>query len=240
MRQRRSRQRPEPPDRGALEERLGHRFQSPHLLDEALTHGSVLGSPGAGGRTYERLEFLGDRVLGLIVAHLLLERFPEDAEGALTHRLVALVRRESLAAVAKGLDLGRWLRTSASEAGTVQPAILADCCEAVIGAIYLDGGFAAAQAFVARHWGPLIETVRVPPRDAKMALQEWAHARALAPPLYRVVGTAGPAHATTFTVEVTLAGRPAQTASAGTKRSAERAAAALMLQRIDADDRARG
>jgi ribonuclease-3 len=238
VRQRRARQRAAPPDRGALEERLGHRFEAPHLLDEALTHGSALGGPGI-GRTYERLEFLGDRVLGLVVAHLLVQRFPDDAEGALTHRLVALVRRESLTAVATGLDLGRWLRTSASEAGTVRPAILADCCEAVIGAIYLDGGFSAAQAFVARYWAPLIEMVQVPPRDAKMALQEWAHARALTPPAYRVVATLGPAHATTFTVEVTLAGQDPQTAAAATKRAAERAAAALMLERIQADDQAR-
>ena len=240
MRPRRARQRAAPPDLGDLEDRLGHRFAEPHLLEEALTHGSVLGGPGAGHRTYERLEFLGDRVLGLVVAHLLLARFPTDAEGALTHRLVALVRRESLTAVATGLDLGRWLRTSASEAGTVRPAILADCCEAVIGAIYLDGGFAAAQTFVTRHWAPLVEKVQVPPRDAKMALQEWAHARGVAAPVYRVVSALGPAHATTFTVEVTLAGRPPQTAAGATKRSAERAAAALMLERIDADDHARG
>ncbi len=238
MRQRHARQLGSTPDRRALEERLGHRFRDPRLLEEALTHGSVLGRRGRGDRTYERLEFLGDRVLGLVVAHLLMERFPDDAEGALTHRLVALVRRESLASVACGLGLADWLRTSASEAGTRRPAILADCCEAVIGAVYLDGGFAAAQAFVARLWAPLVEKVQVPPRDAKMALQEWAHARALQPPAYRVVATLGPAHATTFTVEVTLAGRPPQTAAAATKRSAERAAAALMLERIEADDRA--
>jgi ribonuclease-3 len=237
---RRARPRPPPLDQGALETLLGHRFHEPALLAEALTHGSVLGSGDRRARTYERLEFLGDRVLGLIVAHLLLDRYPDDAEGALTQRLGALVRRESLAAVAAGLGLDRWLHTAPSEAGRPGPAMLADCCEAVIGAIYLDGGFAAAQAFVTRYWSPLVEAVQVPPRDAKMALQEWAHARSLQPPAYRVVATAGPAHATTFTVEVALPGRMPETASAGTKRSAERAAAALMLERIAADDRARG
>ena len=240
MAARRAGSRPPPPDRGALESVLGHRFRRPELLAEALPHGSVLGAGDHRARTYERLEFLGDRVLGLIVAHLLHDRFPADAEGALTQRLVALVRRETLAEVARGLELVRWLQTAPSEAGSTRPALLADCCEAVIGAIYLDGGIEAARGFVTRHWSPLLETVRVPPRDAKMALQEWAHARALAPPAYRVVGTAGPAHAATFTVEVTLAGRPPETAAAGTKRAAERAAAAQMLERIQADDRARG
>jgi ribonuclease III len=225
-----------------LETALGYRFREPGRLEEALTHSSMSGARGKRVRTYERLEFLGDRVLGLIVAHLLIERFPEDAEGALTQRQVAMVRRESLAAVAAGLDLGRWVRTSPSEAGAAakrRPGMLADCCEAVIGAIYLDGGFSAAQDFVTRHWTPLIETVQTPPRDAKMALQEWAHSQALEPPAYNVVATMGPAHATTFTVEVTLAGRPSQLASAATKRAAERAAAAMMLERIAFDDVAR-
>lgn len=242
MPQRRGPQRRPPADRGELEAVLGYRFREPARLDEALTHGSVLGAHGRRDRTYERLEFLGDRVLGLVVAHLLLERFPEDAEGALTQRQVAMVRQDSLAEVAAGLGLGQWVRTSASEAaqaGPMRPAMLADCCEAVIGAIYLDGGFAAAQAFVMRLWAPLIETVQTPPRDAKMALQEWAHARALEPPAYRIVAMAGPAHAATFTIEVTLADQPPQTASAATKRAAERAAAAKMLEKIAVDNHAR-
>jgi ribonuclease-3 len=212
------------------------------MLEEALTHGSFLGGTRSPKRTYERLEFLGDRVLGLIVAHLLVQRFPDDAEGALTQRQVAMVRQESLAAVATSLGLGRWIRAATGEGGGParrRPAMLADCCEAVIGAIYLDGGFAAAQLFVARLWTPLIEEVETPPRDAKMALQEWAHARSVAPPAYRVVATAGPAHATTFTVEVSLAGRQPQTAAGATKRAAERAAAAMLLERIATDDHPR-
>jgi ribonuclease III len=229
--------------RGDLEAALGHVFKDPARLEEALTHASsVRPAPGKGGggaarRSYQRLEFLGDRVLGLVVAHILLERFPEDAEGALSQRHVALVRREALARVAAGLGLQRWVNAGASEnlpGGGVRPAMLADCCEAVIGAIYLDGGLEPARAVVARHWEPLIDTTRAPPRDAKMALQEWAQGRGLERPSYQVVATAGPAHATTFTVEASLAGQEPVTAAGRTKRAAERAAAGLMLERVGA------
>ena len=227
---------------GDLEAALGHVFKDLTRLEEALTHASsVRPAPGKGGgatrRSYQRLEFLGDRVLGLVVAHLLVERFPEDAEGALTQRHVALVRREALARVASQLGLQRWVNAGASESlpgGGVRPAMLADCCEAVIGAIYLDGGLEPARAFVARYWEPLVEAMRAPPRDEKMALQEWAQARGLERPSYQVVETAGPAHATTFTVEASLAGQEPVTAAGATKRAAERAAAGLMLERIGA------
>jgi ribonuclease-3 len=228
--------------RGDLEAALGHVFKDPARLEEALTHASsVRPTTGKGGgatrRSYQRLEFLGDRVLGLVVAHLLVERFPEDAEGALTQRHVALVRREALARVAVELGLQRWVNAGASESlpgGGVRPAMLADCCEAVIGAIYLDGGLEPARAFVTRYWEPLVEAMRAPPRDAKMALQEWAQARGLERPSYQVVETAGPAHAMTFTVQASLAGQEPVAASGATKRAAERAAAGLMLERIGA------
>jgi ribonuclease-3 len=227
------------PRRAALESILGYAFHDPRRLEEALTHGSSVGRPrsrgGQGRRSYQRLEFLGDRVLGLVVAHLLIEKFPADAEGELTRRLVALVRKESLADVARRLDLGPWLQVSPSEVGPgegVRPTLLADSCEALIGAIYLDGGLPAARAFIERHWQPLIEAVQSAPRDAKMELQEWAQARGLERPAYRVVTTAGPAHAMIFTVEVSLADQTAATAAGATKRVAERAAAALMLRRI--------
>src|SRR5215207_6211257 len=177
-----------------LETVLGYSFGDPARLQEALTHASTVGANRGRqrqrNRSYERLEFLGDRVLGLVVAHLLIERFPDDAEGALTHRQVAMVRQESLAAVAARLDLGRWLHLAPSEVDGqrgLRPALLADCCEAVIGAIFLDGGYEPAQSFVARQWGPMIETVQSPPRDAKMELQEWAQARGLERPAYRIV-----------------------------------------------------
>jgi ribonuclease III len=228
-----------PPRRSELEAALGYRFQDPRPLEEALTHASSLQRPRGGGRrggrSYQRLEFLGDRVLGLAVAHLLIERFPDDAEGALTRRHAALVRKESLADVALRLGLGAWLQVAPSEvgsAGGVRPTLLADSCEALIGAIYLDGGLAAARAFIERYWQPLIEAVQSAPRDAKTQLQEWAMARGLAPPTYRTVATSGPAHAMTFTVEVSLPDQATVSATGATKRHAEGHAAGLMLQRI--------
>jgi ribonuclease-3 len=226
--------------RSEIEAALGHVFREPALLEEALTHASSVRPAaqrrGAPRRSYQRLEFLGDRVLGLAIAHLLIERFPDDAEGALTHRHVALVRKEALAGVAQAIGLGRWLQVAASEAlsgGVLKPAMLADACEALIGALYLDGGLEAAGGFIRRHWEPLIEAVRRPPRDAKMALQEWAQARGLERPTYRVVATSGPAHAMIFTVEVGLADQAPLTADGTSKRAAEQAAAGLMLERLE-------
>jgi ribonuclease III len=221
-----------------LEAVLGHRFARRSLLEEALTHPSVVGANRAPERryprTYERLEFLGDRVLALVAAHLLIEQFPTDAEGALTRRLNAMVRMESLATIGAKLGLERWVRVDASGldvGGRPRPALLADCCEALIGAIYLDGGFAAAREFVLAHWTSMIEVVQSASRDAKTGLQEFAHAQGLEPPAYRIVETEGPAHAMTFTVEVCLSGQPPQQAVARSKRAAEHAAAALMLAR---------
>jgi ribonuclease-3 len=231
--------RPSHKRRSEIEAAIGHVFRDPVLLAEALTHASsVRSGPDRGGpvrRSYQRLEFLGDRVLGLVIAHLLIERFPNDAEGALTHRHVALVRKESLAQVAQRLGLGRWLQVAAFEVepnGALKPAMLADSCEALIGALYLDGGLEAARAFVTREWQPLIESVQSPPRDAKMMLQEWAQARGIERPVYRIVTTSGPPHAMTFTVEVTLADQPAVLAVGNTKRAAEQAAASRMLERV--------
>lgn len=232
-----------PPRLGArladLETVLGHRFANRSLLEEALTHPSVAGASRGKRqkqpRNYERLEFLGDRVLGLAAAHLLLERFPADAEGPLTRRLNALVRTESVAVVGSKLDLKRWLRVDASGLdadGNPRPTLLADACEALIGAIYLDGGFAAARAFVHTHWSAMIQTVQSASRDAKTGLQELAHARGLDPPAYRIVATEGPDHAMTFTVEVSLSGQTPQRAAGRSKRVAEHGAAALMLAQL--------
>lgn len=221
--------------RREIEAALPYAFRAPALLEEALTHASTVRA-GHGRRSYQRLEFLGDRVLGLIVAHLMIERFPDDDEGALTHRHVALVRREALAQVAAAVGLGRWLQAAASEtgqAGGLRQAMLADCCEALIGAIYLDGGLEAARTFVTHRWQPLVAAVQSPPRDAKMALQEWAQGRGLERPTYRVVATSGPPHAMTFTVEVDLADQETASAAGSTKRAAERAAAGLMLRRLE-------
>jgi ribonuclease III len=216
---------------GELEGRIGHRFAQPRLLRQALTHASVAGRGKRATATNERLEFLGDRVLGLVIATLLLDRFTRDSEGALTRRHAALVRRETLAEIAAGLDLGAWLEVARSEeeVGRSKPAILADALEALIGAIYLDGGLAAAQAFIVRHWAERLENAGAPPRDAKSALQEWAQGRGLALPVYEVVASEGPAHAPAFEVRARLADGPAASATAPSKRAAEQAAAALLL-----------
>jgi ribonuclease-3 len=206
-----------------------------------LTHPSALAAERRGQRRkrvkhgYERLEFLGDRVLGLVVADLLWRRFEAEPEGDLTRRHTHLVRREALARVAEAIELGRHLILSRAEAAAGaarNPGILADACEALIAAIYLDGGLAAASAFVARFWGPLIEEMDEPPRDPKTALQEWAQARGLALPAYELVSTSGPDHSPLFTVAASVAGGDRATATASSKRLAEARAAASLLDRL--------
>lgn len=217
-----------------LELTLGHRFTRPALLREAVTHPSALGRTGArqrGKRSYERLEFLGDRVVGLIVVDMLIRRFPGEPEGALTKRLGALVNRDALAEVARGIDLGSCIEVAPSEnEGRDKPGLLADACEAVIGAIYLDGGIEPARRFIENRWAERLEAAASPPRDAKMDLQEWAQARAMGLPGYRVLETSGPAHAPRFKVEVTLEGLTPRSGEGPSKREAERAAASALLQ----------
>jgi ribonuclease III len=225
-----------------LAEAIGHVFVRPALLAEALTHPSAVSQPrrqgrrrAAGPQGYERLEFLGDRVLGLIVADLLWRRHPDEPEGHLTRRMAHLVRREALARVATALGLDRHLVLSRSEAASgaaLNPSILADVCEAVLAAIYLDAGFPVAMAFVERWWAPLIAEMEGPPRDPKTALQEWAQARGLGLPAYRVVETTGPDHAPRFTVAARVAESAEASATASSKRAAEAEAAASLLGRL--------
>jgi ribonuclease-3 len=225
-----------------LAEAIGHVFARPALLAEALTHPSAVSQPRRQGRRrvagtqgYERLEFLGDRVLGLIVADLLWRRHPDEPEGHLTRRMAHLVRREALARVATALGLDRHLVLSRSEAASGaahNPSILADVCEAVLAAIYLDAGFPVAMAFVERWWAPLIAEIEEPPRDPKTALQEWAQARGLGLPAYRVVETTGPDHAPRFTVAARVAESDEASATASSKRAAEAEAAASLLGRL--------
>jgi ribonuclease III len=220
---------------------IGHDFARPELLSEALTHPSALG-PTRGRkrqmlarRGYERLEFLGDRVLGLVIADLLWRVFADEPEGLLTRRHTYLVRRETLARVAEEIGLGGHIVLSPAEAaagGSANPAILADSCEAVIAAIYVDGGFDAAARFVRRFWEPLIDAMEEPPRDPKTALQEWAQARGLGLPRYELVATSGPDHALQFTVAASIAGGDVATATASAKRTAEAGAAAVLLGRL--------
>jgi ribonuclease III len=174
-------------------------------------------------------------VLGLIVAEMLYRTFNKEDEGAMAKRLAALVRQEGLAHVAHAIDLGSHLILSRGEAeggGRDNAATLADACEAVIGAIYLDAGLDAARQFVERHWSSLIAIDSKPPQDAKTALQEWAQASGLPLPIYQVVESSGPPHDPTFTVEVRVSGKRAAKASGKSKRAAEQAAAATLMSEL--------
>lgn len=221
-----------------FEATLGYRFADPELLRAALRHSSL--APAARGRKhrehFERLEFLGDRVVGLAVADLLLERFPEETEGDLARRHAALVSRDSLAALAEGIGLGAQLHLTRGEeetGGRSKPTVLADALEAVVGAIFRDGGLAPARAFVARLFEAKLDAPDRPPRDPKTALQEWAQGRGLPLPRYRTVSAEGPAHQPRFKVEVSVAGEPPAQAEGASKQAAERAAAAALLEAIE-------
>lgn len=218
---------------------LGYEFVRPELLREALTHRSATAGRtrrGAGRSPFsnERLEFVGDRVLGLLMAEWLAERYPDEQEGQLGPRHAALVSRETLAAIGLAIGFSRALTLGANEslAGVGQLAnVVADALEAALGAVYLDGGLEAARRFVRGAWGPHMETQRHPPKDPKTALQEKLLARGLALPQYEVVQASGPSHMPLFTIRVTGAGQSAQ-ATAGSKRAAERDAAAALLETL--------
>lgn len=216
----------------AAAERLGHDFARPELLIEALTHPSM-----ATGAHNQRLEFLGDRVLGLVIAEALLAQDSGAQEGALAPRLNALVRKETCAEVAAELDLGAALRMGRSEmisGGRRKTALLGDAMEAVIAAVYLDAGLEAARALVLRGWGDRIARAQMVGADPKTALQEWAQARGFQPPEYRELGREGPDHAPVFSVEVALPdGRTAE-GRAASKRAAQQAAAETLLARLGA------
>jgi ribonuclease-3 len=225
-----------------LADEIGYSFARSELLVEALTHPSALNPQRGRGRrktpsrkSYERLEFLGDRVLALVVADLLWRRFASENEGHLTRRLTHMVRRETLAVVAGRIGLGVHLILSPVEANAgaaANPGILADVCEALIAAVYLDGGYEAAGAVIRRLWEPLIDEMAGPPHDPKTALQEWAQARGLGLPAYELVATSGPSHALTFTMSARVAGHEPATGVASAKRIAEARAAASLLERL--------
>ncbi|MBH69508.1 MAG: ribonuclease III [Rhodospirillaceae bacterium] len=213
----------------SLESLVGHQFKKPEVLKQALTHASVERSSW---NVYERLEFLGDRVLGLVIAQTLLHRFPEEREGQISRRYAQLVRRESLAIVAHKINFGNYLLISAGEeaAGARESiTILSDALEAVIGALYLDGGLNAAEKFILEHWGPLLELDQEPPLDSKTALQEWAQRRQFDLPRYAVISQAGPAHSPKFIIEVSLGNFQPQRGSGTSKRQAEQMAAKLLF-----------
>ena len=216
----------------AFETRLGHRFADPALLVRALTHPSIVSDARPDN---QRLEFLGDRVLGLVIAETLLAADETAAEGTLAPRLNALVRKETCADIAREIDLGAVLRLGRSETmsgGRRKTALLGDGMEAVIAAVYLDSGYTAAQALIRRLWGDRIETVDADARDAKTALQEWAQARGEAPPDYVEIAREGPDHAPRFTIEAQLSDGRKAAATATSKRQAEQLAARALLDRL--------
>lgn len=220
----------------ALEARIGWTFARRDLLAEALTHSSAAeGRQGAIDN--ERLEFLGDRVLGLVVAERLLAAAPAVAEADLALRLNALVNRQACARAARAVGLGAALTLSRSEeqsGGRDKDTILADACEALIAALYLEGGLDAARSFVVHAWGHALDAVETAARDAKTALQEWAAARRVDPPVYTVASRTGPDHAPVFVVRVDVQGVGGAEGTGGSKRDAERAAAAALLEKASA------
>jgi ribonuclease-3 len=250
-------------DVSALIAALGIEITRADLLQLALTHPSALagGRPRRAKKTAgktagkaaakaperkaeppsppaadnQRLEFLGDRVLGLVISEMLFTAFPGEDEGALARRLAALVRQDSLDQVAREIELGQYLLLSRGEeegGGRNNPAILADACEALIGALYLDSGLETARRFIERHWRPKMNAEAKPPQDAKTTLQEWAQAAGLALPLYTVVKSEGPPHDPVFEVSVSVAGQKPVTARGRSKRAAEQAAARGLLDQV--------
>jgi ribonuclease-3 len=218
---------------GALEERLGHVFTDPALLERALTHASVGGGAGK-TRDNEILEFIGDRVIGLLAAERLAELYPQAPEGELTVRLHGLVNRDACARVARRMGLGPALRLAGGETptgGRDKDSILGDACEAVMAAVHLDGGLAAARAVFLDLWAEEFDGVAAQARDPKTALQEWAQARGKSLPAYVVLTRSGPDHAPLFTVEVAVEGLAPAVAEGRSRRDAEKAAAAALLER---------
>ena len=209
---------------------LDHHFARPELLEQALTHPSFAANPA-----YERMEFLGDRVLSLIVAEMVYRTYPAEPEGSLARRFNALVRGETLARVAETIHLAQHLRISVGEGSQGKRGnrgLLADACEAVIAALFLDGGIVAARRFIERQWRPLLAEQVDLPQDAKSSLQEWAQGRSLPLPSYRMIASEGPAHDPVFEMEVSLPGYPPAQGRGRSRQAAESAAAAALLERL--------
>ncbi len=228
------------PDLAELERKLGHPFKDQRLLERALTHVSAIPAKGARVDSYQRLEFLGDRVLGLAVSDMLHAAFPKAAEGELSRRLADLVRKETCADVAREWGVSDHVRLGSGEAqtgGASKVAILGDVCESLIGAVYLDAGFEAARDLVNRNWSERMLKPRRPLRDPKTALQEWAQARGLDTPIYREAGRSGPAHAPKFVISIEIAGFAPMEAEGASKRTAEQAAARAFMTREGVNER---
>jgi ribonuclease-3 len=214
-----------------LQKKIGYSFNNIERLAKSLTHSSV-----GTDRNYERLEFLGDRVLGLVMARILFEEFPNENEGDLAKRHAALVQGKTVAQVAKQIDLGAAMILSDSEraaGGADNENILADGMEGLLGALYMDGGLDVCDKIIKELWGDRVLTVKRPPQDPKTALQEWAQARALPLPTYSLSAREGPDHAPTFEIEVFVEGYPAWRAKGTSRRKAEKLAAGMLLAHLE-------
>ena len=224
----------EPPDIAGIEQALGHTFRDRQLLARALTHASA-----SSRFSNERLEFLGDRVLGLVIAEMLFDRYRDDSEGLLALKYNALVRGEACAVAAEVAGLPTHVLLAASEAasgGRKKTAILGGLCEAVIAALYLDGGLECARDFIHRYWADAFNQLGTDMRDPKTTLQEWAQSRervSRGAPVYRLVSRDGPDHAPRFVVEVRVSGEGSETGEGRSKQEAQQAAAKAMLVRLE-------
>jgi len=210
---------------------LGYTFRDESLLREALTHPSL-----EGVNNYQRLEFVGDRVLGLVIAEWLYEKYPHEPEGGLASRHTNLVRRETCAEAAENIGLGDYIimaKSAEDSGGRSRITILADICEAVIGAIYLEGGAEPARKLIRTYWRDFLKDANIAERDAKTRLQEWAQSRRIATPTYVTLNRKGPAHEPLFTIAVRMNGFEQQTGQGRSKREAEQAAAAKMLSLVE-------
>jgi ribonuclease-3 len=212
-----------------FQDRLGYHFTNPDYLERALTHSS------RGVENYERLEFLGDRVLGLVIAEILYRTFPFEKEGSLARRHSALACTETLAKTARDLDIPTVVIASSAElasGGNKQDNLLADCMEAIIGAIFIDKGYVPCQEVITSLWGDKIYTLSQPPVDSKTALQEWAQARGLPIPVYEIVERSGPDHAPQFKIRVTLKDIEPMESTGASRRVAEKTVAQVMLDSL--------
>lgn len=207
----------------SLEERIGYKFKNQALLKGALTHSSVRHS----GNVFERLEFLGDRVLGVVIAEYLYKHFPKESEGDLAKRLAVLVSKEACNKIGNLITLPDFLKLAGDR--STNSAVLADAVEALIAAVYLDGGLEACSQFIVRYWKAFIEQNAAPPKDSKTTLQEWAQSKGLPIPVYTIVESSGPQHEPIFKVEVTIMDHLSHYGVGSSKRIAEQAAANSLL-----------
>jgi ribonuclease-3 len=220
-----------------IEELLGYKFTNNKLLDEALTHPSISIQKSENDVifNYERLEFLGDSVLALIIAELLINKYPLEREGALAKRHSGLVHGEALAVIAENIGISEYIRMTSGEiagGGRQNRSNMENALEAIIGAIYMDGGLEYVKSFISKHWAKAIEEMVEPPKDAKTSLQEWAQGRGLPIPVYKVISTSGPAHGPNFVVRVKVQGFDPVESKGSSKKKAEKACAEILLEKI--------